>query len=692
MDDYTGFPSVPPFKQIGKPDDQPNQQLDDLVTNFHCGFPAIENEIDLNNRLAMDRLLPMPNAPLPKSSLPDTPVGQASMSNVNAPIMSSAPPMAGFAAPPAKRQRVAPYPTDSQIWSSEASRIIQPSEPSGAVHSQPSRNQHPTLHTHPNVQPLRPNLQHSSSQSSPQFSSPSSLSSVSNQTASRQFLPSRPMDNDTRTSQQQPVGRDIRFPISPLSDQRHALGLDSNNNEQRYRQILEKTNTMGEDVTQNYNQPPRLSQYSSSQQMTHQQQVPQHSQQSVPRHVQQPLPQRLQPAVLQSASQRPQQSLPQQQSPQQHQQSVSQNSLHFNQNGGVQSFDVPNPRVDEHSSSSQNGHSGMFAQSPEPAIPSSSAPSAPHAENRTPLRQRFPLLAGELSRLANVQTQVPTQLSTQLSTAGVGSSHGSVVSDSELSALLADDRSIIHQLEHISKDAEEAVRRGALLQRLHHQIDRMEVALHIDESAVKLANPVERMETPTVYKSWFELYEDLGKSRISKITIPSFLRGSKRQNNISEGSLEEVKLKIGQLPKDVLKHEPLKYEPSNGSASSLVQDSLNSDYLDEINIDKGVTTERHSRRHHRRWSKLIDFQSYIRTQILIHHSLSSSLGQSHSEDPRSSIVPHLPPQLSITSRESRRTKLLGRLRTEAQMMLRDVEEKKRARLDFIKEVRPFSNQ
>lgn len=92
----------------------------------------------------------------------------------------------------------------------------------------------------------------------------------------------------------------------------------------------------------------------------------------------------------------------------------------------------------------------------------------------------------------------------------------------------------------------------------------------------------------------------------------------------------------------------------------------------------------------RRWARLFDFQQYLRTQMIVYRGLLLPPGLTPYlnalDDIRSAVVTQLPPLLSITARESRRTKTLARYRTGAQTYYREQEERKRGRSDFVKEV------
>lgn len=88
----------------------------------------------------------------------------------------------------------------------------------------------------------------------------------------------------------------------------------------------------------------------------------------------------------------------------------------------------------------------------------------------------------------------------------------------------------------------------------------------------------------------------------------------------------------------------------------------------------------------RRFVRLLNFQTYIRTQLTVFHSLLPLDPGRPLDDLRSAIVPQLPPMYGLSSRDVRRSKLLSRLRAEGHDRQRDNEEKRRQRLEFLKDV------
>lgn len=350
----------------------------------------------------------------------------------------------------------------------------------------------------------------------------------------------------------------------------------------------------------------------------------------------------------------------------------------------------------------------------------------PNTENVTTLRERFPFVSSQVARLSasNSRAEKELQKSSQNSSSQTQLKkyeleRRELTGYSELTSLLNNDLTIINQLKTVSKDAGSAVQRGALLQRLYHQIDQLECALMLDEENQSILSLTDRFSeheknhVTNSFNSWFEFYDDLRKTRALKMKSPRFWQEieSKMPSKDANQNLLEFRIKTNGLPEQQQESlngltTSLLFKSENSSTlveqqSVLLNDSLTShNQYETLNIEQpsnttvnphDVQTEsKHQCSSKRRWLRLFQFQNYIRTQIVIHHGLSPGLISSISDVPRSSVLPHLPPQLSITSRESRRTKLLGRLKTEAQVVLRDIDDRKRARSEFVKEVSDIS--
>lgn len=290
---------------------------------------------------------------------------------------------------------------------------------------------------------------------------------------------------------------------------------------------------------------------------------------------------------------------------------------------------------------------------------------APIAVDDLSLQKRCPLTASELGRLVNTSQTARPALS---------SSDHQVTSNSnfELTSLLNGDPGIVRQLKFPSRDVDSALQRGALLHRLHQQIDQAEASVLLDTESESGLDDSESVPTSSIqsrecqaaasavprkpFSSWFEFYDNLRKQRMTTAKQPSFCQDVNMQTEQQQLASEEV-------PETWMAH---------GTTT-----------------ETGPSSHEHQHEHERvptrRWLKLFDFQKYIRTQVLLQHSLATD----SSAEPCSSVLPHLPPQVSIAPGEARRTKLLARLRTEGQLMQRDVDETKRARCDFLKEVIKF---
>jgi hypothetical protein len=88
----------------------------------------------------------------------------------------------------------------------------------------------------------------------------------------------------------------------------------------------------------------------------------------------------------------------------------------------------------------------------------------------------------------------------------------------------------------------------------------------------------------------------------------------------------------------------------------------------------------------RRYLRLIDYQRYLRKQILGYHvvSFKSPRPSSSTDELHCHPFTGLPPLLNITSRDCRRYKFLAQYRIQAHAILQEQEERKRLRFDFLK--------
>ncbi|XP_055388864.1 uncharacterized protein LOC129617843 [Condylostylus longicornis] len=289
--------------------------------------------------------------------------------------------------------------------------------------------------------------------------------------------------------------------------------------------------------------------------------------------------------------------------------------------------------------------------SPTPPLQPSRAEASTTESSGLRIDTRFPFLVSEVKRTIEEGRAVLT----------VPGAHqqNSLGQDSVLSLLLHHDASLIEKLRMASRDSESAVKRGTLLHRLHREIDQLESALMLEEKQEDTPTSMEAPPAPVkTFNTWFELYDDLKRQRLLRMKSPSFWKEEQKQ---------------------------LKDQTDVPVAADMAENGLGHERLEAA---LGKTDDSKSKRpSRRRWARLAEFQNYIRTQVTVHHSIASASASSFGpDDPRSSVVSHLPPQISISSREGRKTKLLGRLRTESQMLLRDLDDRKRARLDFLKEV------